>query len=403
MKRMSWAALVVAVSSPPASGTVLTLEDALERARREAPAILAARLRVVEAGGRLAAASTLLQDNPVLEGAAGRRDAEGSVSTDVAASLTQTIELGGRRGARMRGAEAEIQRDTASAADTARQVLSEVASAFLRAVAAGDRLRVVRADEEAAADLLRVAERRHRAGDVADLEWNLARVAASRARAEVHAAAAARSRALGEVRVLLGLDGAEPLEVRDDLRGRRAAPLGELLVAAVDRPDLRALAADVRAAEAEAQLGGGFRWPDVGVRLGYEREEGADIPLAGLSVSLPVFATGQAERIAGAARARRLRLELEARRRAVDAEVRAAFDAYRRLVEGAGDLERGALPLLDDNDALTRRSYEAGELGLPDYLLVRRETLGARLDYVERSLDAALAAVELEARAGVLR
>ena len=67
------------------------------------------------------------------------------------------------------------------------------------------------------------------------------------------------------------------------------------------------------------------------------------------------------------------------------------------------DLERRALPLLDDNDALTRRSYDAGELSLPDYLLVRRETLGARIDYVERSLEAALAAIEVEARAGVLR
>lgn len=404
MNSISRAALAVALLSPRAVlGTVLTLEDALERARREAPGVLAARLRPDEARGRLAGASALLRDNPVIEGGAGRRDAERGVSTDIDTSISQTFELGGRRRSRVAGAQALVQRETASADDAARQVLTDVASAFLRALAAEERLRVLRANGEVAADLLRVAERRHEAGDIADLDVNLARVAAARARAEVRAAEAARNRALGALKVILGTDAAEPLEVRDDLRARRVRPLDELLVAAADRPDLRALAADVRAAEAEARLGEGFRWPDLGVRVGYEREEDADIPQAGLSVSLPVFARGQEQRVTGAARARRLRLELAARRRAVEVEVRAAFDAYLRLVEGVEDLERHALPLLDDNDALARRSYEAGELSLPDYLLVRRETLGTRIDHVERSLEAVLAAVELEARAGVLR
>jgi cobalt-zinc-cadmium efflux system outer membrane protein len=404
MRRTLRATLAVVLLHPPAvSATVLTLDDALERARRAAPALLAARLRADEARGRLAGAAVLLRDNPVLEAGAGRRDGDRGVSADVDASLGQTFELGGRRRARIAGAEAELARETANAEDTARLLLAEVAAAFLRAVAAGKRLGVLRASEEVAADLLRVAERRHGAGDIADLDLNVARVAAARARAEVHAAEAARQRALAALRVLVGMEAGEPLEVAGDLRTRPPEPLERLLASAGDRADLRALANEVRAAEAEARLGEGFTWPDLGVRIGYEREEGADIPHAGVSVSLPVFARGQELRATGAARARRLRLVLEARRRAIEVEVRAAFDAYVRLAEGADLLERRALPLLDDNDALARRGYEAGELSLTDYLVIRRETIGARLEHVERALEAALAGVELAGQAGALR
>jgi cobalt-zinc-cadmium efflux system outer membrane protein len=404
MKLTPWAALAAAVLSPRAVlGTVLTLDDALERARRQAPAVLAARLGADEARGRLAGASVLLRDNPVVEATGGRRDSDRGVSAEVDTTIDQRFELGGRRRSRIAGAEAEVQRETASAEDTTRRLLADVAASFLRAVAAGERLRVLRANEAVAMDLLGVAERRHQAGDVADLDVNVARVAAWRARADVQAAEARLQGILGELQAILGMDASEPLEVRGDLRPRRTHALDELLASAGERPDLRALASDVDAAEADVRLGEGFAWPDLGMRLGYRRDEGDNIPLAGVSVALPVFARGQELRATGAARARRLRLELEARRRAIEVEVRSAFGAYQRLAEGAEALEHHALPLLDDNGALARRSYDAGELSLADYLVVRRETLGARLDYVERSLEAALAAIELEARAGVLR
>ena len=46
----------------------MTLQGALELARRRAPGIVAERLRVDEARGRLVGASVLLRENPVIEG-----------------------------------------------------------------------------------------------------------------------------------------------------------------------------------------------------------------------------------------------------------------------------------------------------------------------------------------------
>jgi outer membrane protein TolC len=141
----------------------------------------------------------------------------------------------------------------------------------------------------------------------------------------------------------------------------------------------------------------------VNLRLGYERDQGADQPFVGVTIALPIFARGQEEQVAGLARVQRLRLELEAAKRALEVEVRAAFEAHRLKVEAAQALRTTVLPSLDGNEALARRGYEVGEMSLPEVLLVRRESLSTRLDQVDRALAAATAAVELEERAGVLR
>jgi cobalt-zinc-cadmium efflux system outer membrane protein len=219
----------------------------------------------------------------------------------------------------------------------------------------------------------------------------------------VLATEAERESALGDLRVLLGMPFTEPLAVRGDLRDRRRYTLQDLLSRALERPDLRALTAGIEEAQAEVRLGEGLRWPDVTLGFRHERETPDDVATLGtLTFALPVFARGQEQRATGAARARRLRQELEAGRRVVDSEVQSAFAVYRQRVEAIEELERAALPLLDDNETLARRSYEAGRMSVAELLLLRRETLDTRSAYLDRLLEAALAGIELQARAGVL-
>jgi cobalt-zinc-cadmium efflux system outer membrane protein len=83
--------------------------------------------------------------------------------------------------------------------------------------------------------------------------------------------------------------------------------------------------------------------------------------------------------------------------------VRSAFEAYSRRLAAVRLLERDAMPGLDENDALTARSFEVGQLGLPELLLIRREILETRSQYLDALLEAALARMDLDASAGVLR
>jgi cobalt-zinc-cadmium efflux system outer membrane protein len=175
------------------------------------------------------------------------------------------------------------------------------------------------------------------------------------------------------------------------------------LQSAGQRPELRALEAGVQEAEAELRLGLAHSRPEYGVGVRYAREEGDQIVLGGMTVTLPVFSKGQEQQAVASARATRLRAELEAAKARVAAEVRAAFDSYTRRLAAVGVLEAEAMPGLDENEQLTARSFEVGQIGLPDLLLIRRELLETRVQYVDALLEAVLARTDLDASAGTLR
>ncbi|HEU4688192.1 MAG TPA: TolC family protein, partial [Vicinamibacterales bacterium] len=255
--------------------------------------------------------------------------------------------------------------------------------------------------QELAANVHSIADRRFKAGDIAVLDVNLARASLARVRAEREAAEAVRSLAVGDLRQLLRIDG--DIRVEGELTRANEADLTTLLQAAAQRPELRALEAGVQEAEAEAQLGRTFGRPEYGVGIRYAREEGDQIVLGGVTISLPVFSKGQGLQAVGSARAARLRTELDAARTRVHIEVRSAFEAYSRRIAAISVLESDAIPGLDENETLTARSFEVGQLGLPELLLIRREILDTRSQYLDALLEAALARIDLDASAGVLR
>ena len=125
--------------------------------------------------------------------------------------------------------------------------------------------------------------------------------------------------------------------------------------------------------------------------------------LGAMTVTLPVFSKGQEQRAVASARAARLRAELDAARARVQLEVRAAFDAYTRRLAAVRVLETEAIPGLDENEQLTARSFDVGQLGLPELLLIRREILDTRFQYLDALLEAALARTDLDASAAILR
>jgi cobalt-zinc-cadmium efflux system outer membrane protein len=393
---------MVAVPQTSAAADALTVERALAMARERGPRILSASARTEEARGRLAGASILLRENPVLEGGAGRRYSDQGDTLAATAGVRQDFELGGQRRARIAGAEAGVERASSARDDSLRRLLREVARTFYTGLHADERLRVAASSEEIAAEVARIAERRHRAEDVPILDVNVSRAALARARAEREAAEASLASVLGDLRILLGMESAEALELAGDLRDRRPFDPAALLASAAERADLRALEARLSEAEAELRLARAETWPDLGVGAFYERDERDDVVLGELSLALPVFDRAQGARAEASARVRRLRIELEAARRAAAVEVQTALAVYARRVKAVEELEASALPLLDENESLARRSYDAGEMPLAELLLVRRETLDTRREYLERLLEAAVAAVDALASAGAL-
>jgi cobalt-zinc-cadmium efflux system outer membrane protein len=380
----------------------LTLEAALARARERTPSVLSARARVEQARARLDGASLLLRENPEVDAAVGGSAGEDD-SEKVEVGILQSLDIGGRRSARIGIARAELVSSVAEAENALRQALETVTTAYYRALHARERQLLAERAEAIAVEILDIARRRHETGDVALLDVNLAQAAVARARADRYAARASQSAALGELRALLAFDPEQDVQLAGELPVSCRYDLQDLLTKATDRPDIRALRSDLEAANAEVRLGHALAWPEFGIGGRYEREQGDDRVLGLLRLTLPLFDRGQAVRAEAEARVRGLEVELEGMVREVRRQVTTALEVYLQENAAVQELAQNGLRVLEENESLSRESYEAGQISLAELLLVRREILETRADYLRRLESAAIAAANLEASAGVTR
>jgi cobalt-zinc-cadmium efflux system outer membrane protein len=397
------AAACLCLDTPARAQTILTYEETAARAREQAGAVVVARARILEAEAELVNASIRVRDNPIIEGSAGPRTGPGGRSTDLDVGISQQFETGGQRGARIAGAQAAIDRRLAEVDEARRASVFAAGIAFLDGIAAGERLRIAEEGDTVSRELLNTTERRYALGDIAAIDVNLARIDAARSAAALRAARAGFTEAVGRLRARLRLPAGEPIELRGSLDRPAPAPLASLRVMIDERPDFVALRADAREADAQIQLGRALQRPDLGFRVGYEREEADDIVLGGLTITLPAFQRGQGTVAGGSARASRARLELETARQTAIADLETAYALHQQRATLAATLVSEAVPSLDDNQNLARRSYEAGELNLMDLLLIRRDALETRTLMIDRRLEAARSRVEIDYLAGVLR
>lgn len=395
--------LLLLLASPGARAAEgLTLEKALELARRQAPAVATIRAEVEEARARLRGAEVLLESNPVIEVESGPRWGPGGRSLDLGVGWMQDLELG-RRGARVRSATSGFAGAQASAEVAIQEHLRETAVAFLQALHAERSLGLSIVSASLAEALVRITTEGRGTEAPNELDVHRARMDLARAQSDVHAARVLREQALASLRVLLGLPFDADLAVTGTLETGRREDLDVLLERAMRNPELVALEALGQAADAERRLAEMHRWPGLGLGVSFTSEADERFAHASLALTLPVFNHGQGPRAEAIARANRLRAELQARRRAVAIRVHSAFVVLGLCLDAVETFEDEILDALVGLPERTQRSYRAGELSLTDVLTLRREVLDTRRSHLDRQLEAAIAAVELEAASGGLR
>lgn len=400
-------AVVVVAGPRPASAetdrrsapTSLTLARARAIAAERAPRLRAARARTAIARGALAGVSIALPYNPQLSVGAGPRFGD-QTTLEADVQLSQRIEIGGQRGARIDRGEAAVEKAAADAEDEARRLVLAVSDAFARVLRAEAALEVRTESASVAQALLTSVRRRHEVGDIGGLDVNVATSLFARAIADRERAAAERARSLGRLRGLLGFEPTEVVVVEGALDELPDFTLERLFERAEDRADLRALRSSMKRADAEVALGDAEGWPDLALSVRYGREEGADIAALGLGVFLPVFDRGQGTTAQGTARRQAAELDLEALRRAVRAELAGELEAYRHLRIAARSYARTALPTLSENLDRGREAYQGGAIPIGELLSIQRALVEARVTYVDLLFEASLAAFRIEAQAG---
>ena len=396
----------------------LTVEQAVQYALEHNGELLAARKEVDAARAMVRQAS--LRANPQV-GAAGSKQLNGS-DNSVMVEGVLPLELGGRRAARVRVAEREVELREQMLADRERVLAAEVRSKFGEVLAEVLKLGFNDDQLNASRRGYRLVEARVEEGRTAPLEKNMTLVEVNRLLSMREAAEGRVRVAMLELRNVVGMAPETPLRVRGDfieLIGT-LPPLAEATEQAlVRRPDLRAAKAAEALAAAQIEQARAEGRPDASLRAGYQRmkqgymlngfdEGGRLAPIEmtshtvtfGVMIDLPVrnknqgtieAAVAQAE----AARRRREFLELTIRR-----EVASAYARYESAARAMEIFRVGVRGQADVNLGVIRQTYELGSKTLLDYIAEQRRFYEVEAEFVDSILGTYQALVEIGRASG---
>lgn len=399
---------------------VLTLADAEERAMEANPALQAERRLQGIAEGELRQ-TEVYPHNPVVEFEAETLDPAAGANTfsRYEAVIAQELEWAGQWGLRQDAAAYGVDEASALISDAERLTLAEAREAFYGAVAAQRRA-------EVAADIAELTRRLGEAtrteleeGEVSVLDANLAEIESGRGRARLLSAERQRESAFLELKRVIGMTPATPIQV--DVRlaepgppGANAGDAGSMPdpaalsedslvdVAFERRPDLRGADAAVAQARELERLSRREAIPNLHLLAPIRRRgAGAETDIGiGVGLSVPVWNRNQGTTDAREAALLRSRHRQEAVNLRVRTEVRNAVQAYRRASEEREALESSVLGPADTNLDLLEESYRAGKIDLTTLLLLQNQLLDARLEYWDAWLAQRRAHARLRAAVG---
>jgi cobalt-zinc-cadmium efflux system outer membrane protein len=373
------------------SWTAEAAEPAAPGAVRADPALIQFVQTVVDANPRVQAARAALEASSAFRDAASRPlynpelslDAENADSETRALGISQTLDWGGKRKARTAVAESDLLVVEAEYLAARWAVTVELLDGLAQHQTSAERDALAQSRQQLMDEFAALAQRRFDAGDLAQVELDLARLASTDARIQKATVGAGLAEARQAVRNLTPrsavaqwptLPGALPALPK-------SAEDPQSLVLAL--PEVLAARRQVETADAVVELRRRERRPDPTLSLAGGEEDGET--LIGLNVTIPLFVRNRFSHEVTAAIAERSR----AQQLADDVIQR----AYSRLVSAAEryDLSRGAWGdwASTGQASLTRQTeqlqilWQAGELSTTDYLV----QLTATLDVQESALD----------------
>ena len=402
----------VARYADPQSG--MTVDQAVAYAVEHNGELLAAHKEIDAASALVKQAA--LRANPKLDASLSKTIT--GTDNNITVNGMLPLELGGRRPARIRVAERELEMRRQDVANRERILAADVRAKFGDALAAILKLGF---DE----DLIATSQRgynlvaaRVTEGGTAPLEQNLVLVELNRLRSMRETAEGKAQIEMLELRNLIGMTPDEPLRIRGDFNAviTPLAPPGEATERALaERPDLKLAKAAESFTEArieQARAGGrldasliaGYQRMDFGFPVNGINDAGQLSPIrsnfhyftVGLSLDLPVRNKNQGAIEAAVAEAegakrRREFLELTVRR-----EVASAYAQYNSAARAAEIFRVGVKDQANANLDVVRQTYELGSKTLIEYLGEQRRFIDLQNSYIDSLLDTYKARVEIE-------
>lgn len=404
-----FAGLFLATGYAQASGP-LTLDEAWHLAESANPTLRTARAGLSAAEGQLRDASGLLYNNPQLSTDQTRRRASQAGLPDSrfheqSVGISQTFEIAGQAGHRQDAASRELAAVTANVDEVRRQTRAETEQRFFRVLVMQRRIETEREALAAVEGAASAVRKRVAVGEDSRLDGNLATVEAERGRNQLAVLGEQLLQARAELAATLQLPANVLPEAVGELRSTMpTATLEALLGSLRERPLLRVLEHREQAARSRLGLERATVYPDVTIGLSTGREGPYDSreQFSRLTLSLPLPLFRRNETGIGKATTELTQAEIERQsvERDVAAQVRTLWQRLDSLHARVKRFTESVLPALDENKRLSAAAYQAGEIGLLQLLLVNRQLLDARRDYLDAVGEFIQTRIALEQTAG---
>jgi cobalt-zinc-cadmium efflux system outer membrane protein len=375
-------------------GQSITIEEALAKALTENPEFAAAQWNTGIAEGARTQAGLL--PNPELSWSVEDTRSDSRITS---IQVSQPIELGGKRGARIDVSERD---QDAVAIDLERKkstLRADVIQAFYSALRAQEGWQLSTQSLDLASRGLQVAEGRVKAGKASPIEIARAQVQLSEIQLELNRARLNRSNAYKQLALITGATTPNFEHVEGDLERLPYLPSqAEMLARITETADVRLAGMQIQRAESSLELEKSQRIPDINVSVGSQYDEGLGerVNLLGLSMPIPLFNRNQGNVLAaarGASQARDVRNATELRLRA---EAQQAFEQWENARSEVDSIRRTLLPTAQQTVEGAVRGFEMGKFSFIDVLDAQRTLVSMRSQYLN-TLDEAISAwVRLE-------
>jgi cobalt-zinc-cadmium efflux system outer membrane protein len=325
-------------ASALAEGKYFTLQQAVEFSLQNNGDLKALREeKGIREAGKIKAG---LFPNPVLEMDGTTGELTGSkFENTLSVGVSQEFLTAGKRGKRLQAAGKELEGFERQIDNSGRLLMEEVKTTFFDLLLAEKKVDLAERSIALSTQLLDITKQRFDAGDVPELEVNLARVEVGRSEGRKVEAERELYPAKARLLALMGIPQDETASFSVSLEGKPFVKTLEELkgLALAKRPDLKALEAEKAKVDAEVVLARAERIPNVTVGVGYQRENSAvDVAggeiksrdnLIGMKVSIPIplFDRNQAGIREAKARKESAENRYAFTRRTIEREVESAF------------------------------------------------------------------------------
>jgi cobalt-zinc-cadmium efflux system outer membrane protein len=384
-----------AIAASEVAPTPLSLDDALGIAAENNPLLRGARAAADAAGGAFMQAGA--RPNPQVS---ILQEGFGGTDRTTTALMNLTVELGGKRDARLNVASYGREVALASLDGRSAALRSNVVAAFYGLLAAQRLLQVAQESADIAGRSAELAGKRARAGKVSPVEATKARVAASSVQIALANAKARVATAVEELANVTGSPLVRGRSVAGDLETVPVAePLSQLQQRLSEAPIARTARAEMFRANAAISVERAKRIPDITFSAGMKRVMTGGIrgnqAVIGVSIPLPLFDTNKGALLESLQNAEKANADFDSEKARLQLELTRAYANYEISTQAARQLKTDVLPAAREALDAMSRGYELGKFSFLDVLDAQRTFFQGQSQYVQALTDAHLAYAEI--------